>query len=158
MNLFQDNCVVSRTSAQAFCVHQDNSEFHRTPFQEFCNTVHNQSLSQTVIQDTVSSLVTSRTLSLDTSAYSYHEEFSVHMVALHRRVFASGVPNYRGLRIPVLSKLIVPRWRSYLSAYYNNIILIISSLAGQLAMITNNSVSQSVNYAITLAPPTFPLI
>ena len=129
--LFQDNCVVGRTSAQAFRVHQDSSEFHRTPFQEFCNTVHNQALSQTVIQDTVaslitdnqevsqtvvqdtvSSLVTSRTLSLDTSAYGSHEEFSVHMVALHRRVFASGVPNYRGLRIPVPSKLIVPRWRS----------------------------------------------
>ena len=45
------------------------------------------------------------------------------MVALHRRVFASGVPNYRGLRIPLLSKLIVPRWRSYLSAYHDNIIV-----------------------------------
>lgn len=45
------------------------------------------------------------------------------MVALHRRVFASGVPNYRGLRIPLPSKLIVPRWRSYLSAYHDNIIV-----------------------------------
>ena len=56
--LFQDNCVVGRTSVQAFRVHQDSSEFHRTPFQEFCNTVHNQALSQTVIQDTVASLIT----------------------------------------------------------------------------------------------------
>ena len=45
------------------------------------------------------------------------------MVALHRRVFASGVPNYRGLRIPLLSKLIFPWWRSYLSAYHDNIIV-----------------------------------
>ena len=130
MCCWQDICA-------GFCVHQDSSVFHK-----FCNTVHNQALSQTVIhdtvaslitdnqevsqtvvQDTVSSLVTSRTLSLDTSAYSSHEEFIVHMVALHRRVFASGVPNYRGLRIPVASKLIVPQWRSYLCAYYDNIIV-----------------------------------
>ena len=45
------------------------------------------------------------------------------MVALHERVFASGLPNYRGLRIPLVSKLTIPRWRSYLSDYHDNVIV-----------------------------------
>ena len=73
--------------------------------------------------DTVSSLVTLRTPSLDTNACCYRTDFSLDMVALHERVFASGLPNYRGLRIPLVSKLIIPRWRSYLSAYHDNIIV-----------------------------------
>ena len=80
----------------------------------------NQEFSRTVTQDTVSSLVTSRTLSFDTSAYSNPDEFSANMVALHERVFTSGVPNYRGLRIPLVSELNIPRWRSFLSAYHDN--------------------------------------
>lgn len=114
----------------------------------------NQEVSQTVVQDTVSSLVTSRTLSLDTSAYSSHEEFSVHMVALHLRVFL--ITEDYGY--PYLPSLLFPGGGLILVLIMTILSLIISSLAGQLAMITNNSVSQSVNYAIILAPPTFPVI
>lgn len=45
------------------------------------------------------------------------------MVELHERVFASGLPNYRGLRIPLVSKLHIPQWRSYLSDYHDNVIV-----------------------------------
>lgn len=49
--------------------------------------------------------------------------FSLDMVALHERVFASGLPNYKGLRIPLASKLNVAQWRSSLKDYHDNIIV-----------------------------------
>jgi len=62
-------------------------------------------------------------LSQDTGACYNIQEFSVDMVALHEGVFASGLPNYRGLRIPLVSKLIILQWRSYLSDYHDNVII-----------------------------------
>lgn len=59
---------------------------------------------------------------------------------------------------PYLPSLLFPGGGLILVLIMTILSLIISSLAGQLAMITNNSVSQSVNHAITLAPPTFPVI
>lgn len=60
-------------------------------------------------EDIVSSLITSQTPPQDTGACYNIQDFSVDMVALHERVFASGLPNYRGLQIPLVSKLIIPR-------------------------------------------------
>ena len=49
--------------------------------------------------------------------------FGLDMVGLHERVFASGLPNYKGLRIPLESKLNIPQWRSFLEDYPDNVIV-----------------------------------
>lgn len=59
----------------------------------------------------------------DTSACCNSGDFSFDMVALHEHVFASGLPNYRGLQIPLVSKLNIPQWRSYLSKGHDNVII-----------------------------------
>ena len=43
------------------------------------------------------------------------------MVALHKRVFASGLPNYKALRIPLASKLNIGQWRFSLKDYHDNV-------------------------------------
>lgn len=45
------------------------------------------------------------------------------MVALHERVFPSGLPNYKGLRIPLASKLNIAQWQSSLKDYHDNVII-----------------------------------
>ena len=39
--------------------------------------------------------------------------FGLDMVGLHERVFASGLPNYKGVRIPLEWKLNILQWRSF---------------------------------------------
>ena len=50
-------------------------------------------------------------------------DFGLHVVGLHERAFASGVPNYIGLRTPLPSKLNIAQWRSYLTGYYDKVIV-----------------------------------
>ena len=45
------------------------------------------------------------------------------MVRLHERVFASGLPNNKGLRIPLPSKLNIAEWQSSLQDYHDNVIV-----------------------------------
>lgn len=80
------------------------------------------------------------------------------MVALHERVFASGLPNYRGLRIPLVSKLTFLGGGLILVRIMTILSLTILSSAGQLVMITDSSVFRLANYAITLAPRTIHVI
>ena len=49
--------------------------------------------------------------------------FGLDMVRLHEWVFASGLPNYKGLRIPLPSKLNIAQWRSSLQDYHDNAIV-----------------------------------
>ena len=49
--------------------------------------------------------------------------FGLDMVRLHERIFASGLPNYKGLRIPLPSKLNIAQWQSSLQDYHNNVIV-----------------------------------
>ena len=46
------------------------------------------------------------------------------MVTLHERVFASGFPNYKGLRIPLFSNLDIEKWRSHLIGYHDSVIVV----------------------------------
>lgn len=145
----QNKPDLHRTPFQKFCC-QDTQDFSHTSFPDssdqdtlniFTNSFSNScefqpTFSQEQIygergttgvaynqEDIVSSLITTRTLSQDTGACYNIQEFSVDMVALHEGVFASGLPNCRGLRIPLVSKLIIPQWRSYLSDYHDNVIV-----------------------------------
>ena len=45
------------------------------------------------------------------------------MEMLHERGFASGLPNYKGLRIPFASKLNIAQWRSLLKDFHDNVIV-----------------------------------
>ena len=49
--------------------------------------------------------------------------FGLDMVRLHERVFASGLPNYKGLRILLPSKLNIAQWRSSLQDYHDSVIV-----------------------------------
>ena len=112
----QDTLTICRNSFSNHCEFQPSSQ--EQIFGELGAT--GRAFNQ---QDIVSSLVTSRTLSQDTGVCCERQNFSLNMVELHERVFASGLPNYRGLRIPLVSKLNIPQWRSYLSDYHDNVIV-----------------------------------
>ncbi|KXJ18189.1 Alpha-1,6-mannosylglycoprotein 6-beta-N-acetylglucosaminyltransferase A [Exaiptasia diaphana] len=43
-------------------------------------------------------------------------------VPLHNTIFASGLPNYKGCRIPLKSNLQIPIWRNYLRTYEDRIV------------------------------------
>ena len=117
--LLQDLCMTTTqdctgTFSQDFC-RQDTSEFTSKLDHTYCA----QGATSGFVQPSTVAVLTSSTntcdllvqgctaCSPDSSASFMCAEsaFGHDMVRLHERVFASGLPNYKGLRIPLPSKL-----------------------------------------------------
>lgn len=132
-----DNSDFYRTSFQDLCG-QDTSAFHSTFSQD---QMHDERGTQGVaFKQPVYSLVSSSAFSQDNRELLSRDcnvnhsnssvfvggtngDFGLAMVRLHERVFSSGLPNYKGLRIPLVSNLNIAQWRSYLSDYHDNVIV-----------------------------------
>ena len=101
---------------------QDTSEFTS----KLDHTYRAQGVTSGFVEpSTVAVLTSSTACSPDSSAsFTYAESaFDLGVVRLHGWVFASGLPNYKGLRIPLPSKLNIAQWRSSLQDYHDNVIV-----------------------------------
>ena len=70
------------------------------------------------------------------------------MVGLHKRVFASGLPSYKGLRIPFDLKLNILQWRYSLKDYPDTVIVDYLELGWPVGYHYGQYCFQLVNYAI----------
>ena len=135
--LLQDLCVTTTqdctgTFSQDFC-RQDTSEFTS----KLDHTYRAQGATGGFVELSTVAVLTSSTNTCellaqgctacgpDSSASFMCAEsaFSLDMVRLHKRVFASGLPNYKGLWIPLTSKLNIVQWQSSLQDYHDNVIV-----------------------------------
>ena len=122
----------TRTFSQDFC-RQDTSEFTSN----LDHTYRAQGATSGFVEPSTVAVLTSSTNTCDllaqgctacspdsSASFTCAESaFGLDMVRLHERVFASGLPNYKGLRIPLPSKLNIAQWRSSLQDYHDNVIV-----------------------------------
>ena len=144
----QDNRDFSGTLPQDLCV-TTTQDFTRTFSQDFCgqdtseftsnldHTYRAQGATSGFVEPSTVAVLTSSTNTCDllaqgctacspdsSASFTCAESaFGLDMVRLHERVFASGLPNYKGLRIPLPSKLNIAQWRSSLQDYHDNVIV-----------------------------------
>jgi len=113
-NLFQDNLIQDNLIQDNLFqdnLFQDNSNQDILPQDNKLQDKSSQDLSQdnkdVYIQDRVSHDIRTQ---------------ECNFVRLHERVSKFSVPNYRGARIPVPSKLTISTWRLYLRNYHDSVI------------------------------------